>query len=141
MFQKEKTKGITLISLMITVIMLLILSSVAMNLAVNTDGVFDKTGASANKWNASVATEENAMQNIIEQSEEMGNIEQVASLITFTVDGTEYQAEEGMTWRIWVTECKSDEFYINNSFAAKYGSRDYISTIDGANWRKWSCWA
>ena len=101
MFQKEKTKGITLISLMITVIMLLILSSVAMNLAVNTDGVFDKTGASANKWNASVATEENAMQNIIEQSEEMENIEQVASLITFTVNGTEYQAEEGMTWRIW----------------------------------------
>ena len=92
MFQKEKTKGITLISLMITVIMLLILSSVAMNLAVNTGGVFDRAGASANKWNASVATEENAMQNIIEQSEEMGNIEQVASLITFTVNGTEYQA-------------------------------------------------
>ena len=141
MFQKEKTKGITLISLMITVIILLILSSVAMNLAVNTDGVFDRTGASANKWNASVATEENAMQNIIEQSEEMGNVEQVASLITFTVNGTEYQAEEGMTWRIWITECKSDEFYISNSFAAKYGSGDYISTIDGANWRKWSCWA
>jgi hypothetical protein len=30
------------------------------------------------------------------------DIEPTIQLITFTIDGTEYQAEEGMTWYEWV---------------------------------------
>ena len=34
-------------------------------------------------------------------------------LITFTIDGTEYQAEEGMTWAEWCT--LEDDFFISST--------------------------
>lgn len=38
-----------------------------------------------------------------------------ANIITFTIEGTEYQAEEGMTWAEWVeSEYNTDNYYINN---------------------------
>ena len=40
-----------------------------------------------------------------------------ATLITFTIDGTEYQAEEGMTWEQWVD--------------SEYNSGIFIKHIDG----------
>jgi hypothetical protein len=41
-------------------------------------------------------------------------------LITFTVDGVEYQAEETMTWEEWVnSEYNTDGFYISNNLTYK----------------------
>ena len=49
-------------------------------------------------------------------------------MITFTIDETEYQAEEGMTWSGWV---KSD-YNTGNYFINSY---DYISKDNNeANW-------
>jgi hypothetical protein len=42
---------------------------------------------------------------VVNDGEESGG-----NLITFTIDGTEYQAEEGMTWVEW---CNSD-YNVNN---------------------------
>lgn len=50
-------KGITLVSLVITIILLLILGTVAITLAVDSNGLFGKAGEAANKWNVSVAQE------------------------------------------------------------------------------------
>jgi hypothetical protein len=48
-------------------------------------------------------------------------------LISFTVDGTSYQAEDGMTWREWVeSEYNTGGFYISNS-AIHRPSAGYIS--------------
>ena len=48
MSRKEKQKGITLISLVITVIILLILAAVAINLAVDSNGLFRKAEDATN---------------------------------------------------------------------------------------------
>ena len=55
------------------------------------------------------------------------------SIITFTVNRTEYQAEEGMTWGEWV----DSEYNVNRSFeidpfdnSIGYGSR-YVSNDEG----------
>ena len=61
-------KGITLISLVITVIILLILAAVAINLAVDSNGLFKKTGDAANTWNTSVADEQTTLQDLFEQA-------------------------------------------------------------------------
>lgn len=58
--------------------------------------------------------------------------EDSVNLITFTIDGTEYQAEEGMTWGEWV----DSEYNVNRSFeinpfdnSIAYGSRyRYVGT-------------
>ena len=62
-------KGITLISLVITVIILLILAAVAINLAVDSNGLFKKTGDAANSWNTGVADEQDAMGGLIDTLE------------------------------------------------------------------------
>ena len=47
------------------------------------------------------------------------------TLITFTIDGVEYQAEEGMTWREW---CESE--YCENKFnITAHFDGDYIASI------------
>ena len=55
--KEMKKQGITLVSLVITVVLLLILSGVAITLAVDSNGLFARAGEAANKWNASVAEE------------------------------------------------------------------------------------
>ncbi len=69
MFKTKEQKGITLISLVITVIILLILAAVAINLAVDSNGLFKKTGDAANTWNTSVAEEQDAMGGLIDTLE------------------------------------------------------------------------
>ena len=46
----KNQKGITLVSLVITVIVLLILAGVAITIAVNSDGIFGKTNQAKNEW-------------------------------------------------------------------------------------------
>jgi len=65
MLKTKEQKGITLISLVITIILLLILATVAISLAVDSDGLFSKAGEAANKWNTSVAQEQSTIQNLI----------------------------------------------------------------------------
>ena len=69
MSKTKEQKGITLISLVITVIILLILALVAINLAVDSNGLFKKTGDAANTWNTSVAEEQDAMGGLIDTLE------------------------------------------------------------------------
>ena len=71
MLKNNNPKGITLISLVITVIILLILATVAINLAVDSNGLFGKAGQASNKWNESVATEKSALNGLIGTLDEM----------------------------------------------------------------------
>ena len=66
-------KGITLISLVITVIILLILAAVAINLAVDSNGLFKKTGDAANSWNTSVAEEERILNELLDYGNPVGS--------------------------------------------------------------------
>ena len=60
-----KTKGITLIALIITVIILLILAGTAISIAINGGDIFGKTSETRNKWNSAVASEESAIKNMV----------------------------------------------------------------------------
>ena len=53
----KNQKGITLVALVITIIVLLILATVAITMAINSDGLFAKTGEAANNWNEAVNKE------------------------------------------------------------------------------------
>lgn len=56
-------------------------------------------------------------------------LEEEASLISFTIDGTSYQAEEGMTWGEWVeSEYNTDGFIIFNSIYV--GNDSYVIEVD-----------
>ena len=68
MIQKERLErknGITLISLVITIIILLILAGVAITLAIDSNGLFAKAGQAANAWNGSVANESETIENLL----------------------------------------------------------------------------
>lgn len=50
------------------------------------------------------------------------------NLITFTVDGVEYQAEKGMTWEAWVnSDYNTDGFYISGNFTYKDNKYIYMN--------------
>ena len=66
-----------------------------------------------------------------------------SNLITFTIDGTEYQAEPNMTWQAWVDSdyntvgatIEGDSIYVNGNAIQKDGyeeSRRYTIAADGA---------
>lgn len=47
----------------------------------------------------------------------------VSSLITFTIDGIEYQAEEGMTWEEWCnSEYNVDGFWCGSGYVRPAGT-------------------
>ena len=71
MLKTKEPKGITLISLVITIIILLILALVAISLAVDSNGLFSKAGDAANSWNTSVAEEEESIQDMLDIADEM----------------------------------------------------------------------
>ncbi len=54
----KETKGITLIALIITVIVLLILAGTAISIAINGGDIFSKAADARNQWNSAVATEQ-----------------------------------------------------------------------------------
>ena len=91
---KIRRKGITLISLVITVIVLLILATVAISIAVDSNGLFKKTGDAANSWNSSVADEGTAINGLINQLDELtrptlGDVyqEMIGKKITYEANG------------------------------------------------------
>ena len=92
---KIRRKGITLISLVITVIILLILATVAISIAVDSNGLFKKTGDAANSWNSSVADEGTAINGLINQLDELtrpktlGDVyqEMIGKKVTYEANG------------------------------------------------------
>lgn len=54
--------------------------------------------------------------------------EPITGLITFTIDGTEYQAEEGMTWGEWA----NSEYDVNGKFS--------IDIDNSIGYNSFTCW-
>ena len=69
--KEQKTqRGITLIALVITIIVLLILAGVAINMAINSDGLFGKANEATQRWNEAVKKDEEAITNLTESWEQ-----------------------------------------------------------------------
>lgn len=57
----KQNKGITLIALVVTIIVLLILASIALNLTIGENGIFSRAQIAASTWRNAEANEQNAM--------------------------------------------------------------------------------
>ena len=56
------------------------------------------------------------------------NINKTVSTITFTIDGTSYEAEEGMTWAEWTNSSYNTAGYYMNSGTTYIHSSSYSSS-------------
>ena len=100
---KKENKGITLVALVITVIVLLILAGTAISIAINGGDIFSKSTQAKDEWNEKVAEEETTIQNIIDMMDD------VTSPKTFTWTGhnrnegpVTLEFTSGMTWGQWI---------------------------------------
>ena len=79
----KKKAGITLVSLVITIIVLLILAGVAINLAIDEEGLIGKAEEAVESWNSAVGEESNVIKNILMKANEIeggvtgGEVEEV----------------------------------------------------------------
>ncbi len=72
----QTSQGITLVALVITIILLLILAGVAINMAINSDGLFAKANEAVEGWNSAVGEEENSISNLLTIAENIGKEEE-----------------------------------------------------------------
>ena len=99
----SKQNGITLIALVVTIVVLLILAGVSLNAIFSENGIINRAKDAQNKM-------DQATQNDLAQLDELDSwlenqvngVEKGAKIISFTINSTTYQAEEGMTWRQWI---------------------------------------
>ena len=61
---KKQVKGITLIALVVTIIVLLILAGIALNLTIGENGLFTRAQNAANTWQMAEQNEQNAMNDL-----------------------------------------------------------------------------
>ena len=69
MFKKEK--GITLVALVVTIIVLLILAGVAISLTIGQNGIFTRAQNATKKWDEAVDKEDQEMSNFQDTYDEV----------------------------------------------------------------------
>ncbi len=121
--ENYKEKGITLIALVITIIILLILAGVTLTTALGQNGLFERAKYAGEKYKESEADEaekleevEKDIDKIIDRKDPTISDPQDGEQITFYVSGDQFTVKKGTTWKEW---CE-----INNKF--RVGDGDYI---------------
>ena len=66
-FNKKKEKGITLIALVVTIVILLILSGVTINMLLGEDGIIRTAQEAKNTWEGAVENEQESIQNLVNE--------------------------------------------------------------------------
>ena len=69
---KEK-RGITLIALVVTIVVLLILAGITINMLFSNGGIFKTAQDAANAWNEATVNEQESLNNLAEQIENLVN--------------------------------------------------------------------
>lgn len=98
--RRIKEKGITLIALVITIIVLLILAGVTLSIAIDNGGLIGRAREAKTTWQRA---ETNETELLNYYSDYIDDIDQ----IKFTLKGVVYTAKEGQTWYDWV----NSEYY------------------------------
>ena len=62
----KETKGITLVALVITIVVMLILAGVAISMTINSDGLFSKANTAGESWNTAVENERSELQDLLD---------------------------------------------------------------------------
>ncbi len=69
----KKAKGITLIALVVTIVILLILAGITINLLFSNGGIFKVAQDAANAWNEAIINEQESLNNLADQIENLVN--------------------------------------------------------------------
>ena len=100
--QWKNNRGITLIALVVTIVVLLILAGVSINALFGNSGIIVKAKEAQNKMNQAVENDQkginelsNWIDNNINNSDKNGSSE-------FTIGTKKYKMEGNMTWKDWV---------------------------------------
>ena len=94
----QKERGITLVALIITIVILLILATVAIT-SIEKGGIINYAENAQIKWNQEETKEQTFLNEYLNILDNVNG----PKIITFKIGNTSYQAEEGMTWAVWVT--------------------------------------
>ena len=88
MNNKSNAKGITLIALVITIIVLLILAGAAVSIGLNSGDLFGKANTAVTEWNSKVAEEDNYLNNYLEYLNLEKRINTGINILEFSIAGT-----------------------------------------------------
>ena len=125
----KQEKGITLIALVITIVVLLILAGVSVNAIFSDNGIIKRAQEAQNKM-------DEAQQKDLNSINELNNWinEATKEKYVFTLGSNTYEAEEGMTWRQWVNSkyntigmritTKPTGYGMNNGYCIAYKGTD-----------------
>ena len=128
--------GITLIALVVTIVVLLILAGVSVNALFGNSGIIEKAKEAQNKMDKATENDQKSIDELTNwinnqvngtTSGEFDN----APTISFTVDGTTYQAKEGMTWEQAFKGGYFDDNEENNSWYEMYGTAEKQKNTNG----------
>ncbi len=122
--QKLKEKGITLIALVVTIIILLILAGVTLNMAMSGDGLFSKAKLAVNKYD--VASEQEVLQQQIIEYQMNNSIEKIGEKLSDKISSV-----TDSNWKV-IQLNNSDKNYGTNYYyvpkgteIANYGQTKY----------------
>ena len=128
----EQNRGITLVALIITIVVMLILVAVSVNILIKSNliGIAEKT---ADKYNKE-AEEERKGGTIEIGGKKYASIEEYLKVngeLVFKIEGKTYKVEKDMTWAQWIeSEYNTDKYRIEgnltNGVVLKYDSIDTI---------------
>ena len=128
----EQNRGITLVALIITIVVMLILVAVSINILIKSNliGIAEKTAEKYNK----VAAEEGDGGTVEIGGKKYDSIEEYLKVngeLAFKIEGKTYKVEKDMTWAQWIeSEYNTDKYRIEgnltNGVVLKYDSIDTI---------------
>ena len=128
----EQNRGITLIALIITIIILLILVGVSINLVIKGD-LFGSAQKAVSGTNAKVSEQQTRVDELMG---ELDRLEEQSGTIddgepAFKIEGKTYKVEKDMTWVQWIeSEYNTDKYKIEgNSTNGVVLKNDSIDTI------------
>lgn len=100
--ENKQERGITLIALVVTIVVLLILAGVSLNALFSNNGIINKAQQAQDRMNEAVENDQkgiNELENFINTTvSENNDGKQDDTKITFTMDGKQYQTDAGITF-------------------------------------------
>ena len=139
-------KGITLIALVVTIVVLLILAGVSVNALFGNSGIIEKAKEAQNAMDKAKENDEKGINELTNWIDNQvngttgGNTggDTPSTGYVFTLGSNTYQAEEGMTWRQWVNSeyntigmritTKPSKYGISNGYCIAYAGTDTFET-------------
>lgn len=122
-------KGVTLIVLVVTIVVLLILAGVSISVLSGDDGIIKKAQESQNKFDEIAQNDqerEKTLENWLDSKMKTGGND-----LTFKIEGKTYEIEKEMTWAQWIeSKYNTDKYRIEgNSTNGVVLKNDSIDTI------------